>query len=316
MLEVAVKRLRLREVGLREAIQSDTVILATKDKISLGRDLARAGFRFLNAVAFVNPKVMPQMADAEDVLAGLSDVNDVVMSGLVPNARGLERALSCVEKGTLHEIHLLTASSASVLRANGLDLDVMGGVDHVLALAREAKTRSKVRVVTFISASFGCSIEGRIEEDTVIRIASRLAESALVDQIVISDSTGQATPLQVRKLLPQIYEAVGDTEVCLHLHDSRGAATANILAALDAPRELLTIDCGIGGLGGDIPFIPEAAGNVASEDVVSMLHGMGIETGIDESALIDANRRLTELYPSRPLSSHMPIVGPRKWSAA
>jgi len=206
------------------------------------------------------------------------------------------------------------AASQSVLKANGIEETLDERLSNVIEQADLAKAAG-LRTSVFVSASFGCSIEGRIRPQVPIAIAQQLKESAVVDEVVISDSTGQADPRQVADMLERLNAAVGTFPVTLHLHDSRGAALANVVAALDSPIAELTLDVGFGGLGGDVPFLPEASGNVASEDLVEMLHGMGVSTGVDTGKLLEAVRRFSAAT-GWTLQSRTPAVGPVLWKYA
>lgn len=302
---------RLREVGPREALQANPEILPTAVKVELIRALAGAGFRAINAVALVSPRAMPHMADAEAVLEQLGPLPGVTISALAPNMRAMQRALALRAAGLLDEVHLLHAATQSVLKANGIEETLDERLSNIIELAEVAKAVG-LRTSVFVSASFGCSIEGLVPAEVPIHIAQQLKDSAVVDEVVISDSTGQADPRQVSELLERLAVAVAAFPVTLHFHDSRGAALANVLAALDSPIEELTLDAGFGGLGGDVPFLPEASGNVASEDLLEMLHGMGVSTGVDTSKLLEAGRQFSAAtgwtFPSR-----TPAVGPVRW---
>jgi hydroxymethylglutaryl-CoA lyase len=301
----------IREVGPREALQADHGIVATEVKVELIRKLLASGVKSINAVSFVGPKAMPHMADAEAVLEGLGRVDGVIISALAPNERGVLRAIAMAEAGLLDEVHLLHAASEEVLKANGIMRSLEERLEEVIGNAEAAHAKG-LRTVVFISASFGCSIKGEIDPRVVIDITRKLYESPAVNEMVISDSTGQADPRQISEMLTTIADLVDDHPISVHLHDSRGAGLANALAALDSPVQNLTIDTSFGGLGGDVPFIPEAAGNVSTEDLVEMLEGMGTRTGIDVRKVLEA----CEYYQNatgRQLQSRLPIVGPVRW---
>ncbi len=284
------KAVQVREVGPREALQANPEVVPKDVKVQLIRGLAAAGVKAINAVSLVSPKAMPHMADAEAVLEALGPMPGVTISALAPNMRALDRALALHRSGLLDEVHLLHAATQSVLKVNGIQGTVEERLSDILELADSART-SGLRTSVFVSASFGCSMEGEVAPEVPIAIATRLKESGAVDEVVISDSTGQADPRQVSEFLARFASEIGDFPLTLHFHDSRGTALANALAALDSPVEELTLDAGFGGLGGDVPFLPEAAGNLATEDLVEMLHGMGVATGIETSKLLDAGTR-------------------------
>jgi isopropylmalate/homocitrate/citramalate synthase len=185
----------------------------------------------------------------------------------------------------------------------------IGEIDRWAWLAKE----SGLRVIVFISAAFGCSIEGEVSADIVLQTASRLSRIASVDEIVISDSTGQADPLQVITLLTRLADAIAvDRRLGLHFHDSRGAALANIFAALLSPFNSVVVDCAFGGWGGDVPFIPEAAGNVSSEDTAEMLAGLGYDLGIHVEDVITVAREAQRVL-DLPLRSRVAETGIVRW---
>lgn len=283
--------LTIREVGPREGLQSDPQVVDTATKVKIIQTLAAAGLKHINAVALVSPRVMPQMADAERVLEAIGVKRTFRCSALVPNEVGLSRAGGLAERGLLDEVFLVHAVSEAILRANGIS----GTVDEHLGTVIEMADRAKgygLGVGVFISGAFGCSIEGRISEDLVLRTAESLLNCAAVDDVVVSDSTGQADPVQVEVMLERLARAAGSHPLTLHIHNSRGAGSANVAAAVSSSVQNLTIDTGFGGLGGDVPFLPEAAGNVATEDICEMLGGMGIQTGVDVELVVEASRIL------------------------
>jgi isopropylmalate/homocitrate/citramalate synthase len=251
------------------------------------------------------------MADAEHVLEELGPLPGVTISALAPNTRAMTRACALRSAGLLDEVHLLHATSQSVLQANGISRTLEEHLSDIIELAHRGKAAG-LRTVAFISASFGCSIEGRIPPAIPIGIAKELSETGAVDEVVISDSTGQADPRQVSQLLTELAAVVGDFPITVHFHDSRGAALANVLSALDSPIESLTIDSGFGGLGGDVPFLPEASGNVATEDVIEMLAGMGVQTGVDVNRVLEVVAEFSSVT-GWSLVSRTPAVGPVRW---
>ena len=306
-------RVTVREVGPREALQASPSVVPTEGKVKLIRDLISAGYTTINAVSFVHPGVMPQMADAEKVLETLGPVDDVVISALTPNLRALERAVPLADAGLLKEVHFIHAASEAVLLANGIRQTLDEHLGTVLSMCREAKAQG-LRTVVFISAAFGCSVNGRVAPEVPLGLVRVLQGSGCVDEIAISDSTGQADPLQVASLYEDLAEIVGAFPVTAHFHDSRGAALANILAVLLSPVENLTVDVAFAGLGGDVPFLAEAAGNASSDDLVVMLSGMGVESGVDIESVLQTTRDFCGTY-GLPIMSRTPAVGPVSWKA-
>lgn len=310
---VAGKRVDYREVGMREGLQAHEAVLATAEKVELFAGLREAGAKELNAVAFVNPERMPQMADAEEFLRALGPLRDgAVLSGLVLNLRGLERALAMREEGLLDGILLVFAVSISVLAANGMEKSfepLNARIERSAATAAEAG----LAVSVFLSTAYGCSLEGRIDPDQVVRHAERLRAMDGVGELILSDSTGQADPLQVLRLLTRLSEVLPIEErLTLHFHDTRGAALANAFAALLSPFEHLAFDAAFGGWGGDFPFVPEALGNVASEDLIEMLLGVGIDLGIDVERLLEVSRRFSRISGRR-IGARLAESGPIAW---
>jgi isopropylmalate/homocitrate/citramalate synthase len=281
------RRVAVREVGPREGFQSHEAVIATDVKEAVLRRILESGVTKVNAVSLVSPKAMPQMADAEELLRRVGPVDGVVMSALAPNPRAVARALALAEDGLLQEILLINAMTRSVLEANGIHATRDEWRDAIVDMAKTARD-AELRTVVFLSASFGCSIEGPVEPAAVMAEAERLYDSGVVDEIVISDSTGQAGPHQAHAMFTLFAERFGAAPVTAHFHDSRGMAVANVAATLRAGLDTLTVDAAFGGLGGDVPFLPEAAGNLATEELLTLCAMSGIETGIDVAAIVEA----------------------------
>lgn len=310
---IGATRVTYREVGLREGLQSHGAMLPTDAKVGLFRGLREAGAREFNAVAFVNPSKMPQMADAEAFLRSLGPLREgTVLTGLVPNDRGLSRALTMGQEGLLDGILLVFAESMSVLAANGMESSfgpLLARIERSAASARDAG----LGVSVFVSTAYGCSIEGRIDPARVVEHAARLRAIDGVTELVISDSTGQADPLRVVRLLSDLAEVLAvDDRIALHFHDTRGAALANIFAALASPFEHLVLDAAFGGWGGDYPFVPEALGNVATEDLLEMLVGLGLDTGVDVELVMEVSREYARLS-DRPIGAKLHASSPIRW---
>jgi isopropylmalate/homocitrate/citramalate synthase len=306
-------KVTLREVGLRDGLQSRTEPVPTELKARMFRGLVEAGYRKINAVALVHPRVMPHMADAEALLEMLGPVEGVVVSALAPNAKALERALRLAKQGLLDEVLFIHATTASILEVNGLPGDLEGALLNTLALAEKAR-QVGLRTVVFISATFGCSIEGRVATEVPLGIAGRLYDSGSVDEVCFSDSTGQANPRQVFDFFSEVKERFPGRALTAHFHDTRGAGLANVLATLQVGLPNLTLDSAFAGLGGDVPFLPEAAGNVCTEDLISMLEGCGVGTGVHLGKLLEVAQLARDFY-SAPVPSHVLQVGPVKWRA-
>ena len=296
---------RIREVGPRDGFQNEPEVVRTADKIRLLNALMRTGLRRIEATSFVRADVIPQLADADQVLAGIEPPEGVSVSVLIPNMRGLENALCSREK--FHEVNVFLSASESHNRhnVNRTVEESLTGLDAVLDRARGEGLRCEA----VISTSFGCPYEGPVEPQRVFDIAGRLA-AAGAQEIGFGDTTGMANPVQVLAFFQDVRVALGrGVELTAHFHNTRGQGLANVLAAMEAGVD--SFESSFGELGG-CPVPPGATGNIATEDLVSMLHEMGIETGIDLDALLAAARDVRDVL-GRPLGSHTLVAGPVDW---
>ncbi|MFN3470605.1 MAG: hydroxymethylglutaryl-CoA lyase [Novosphingobium sp.] len=278
------RRIGFVEVGPRDGLQNEKTLVSTADKLELiGRSIA-AGARRIEVTSFVNPRRVPQMADAEAVCAGLPEAPGVSYIGLVMNAKGAERAIAT---GRLHELGAVCVSTDGFAIANqGQTSDEsLAAASGIIAMARAAGLKGQVT----IGASFGCPFEGEVSEDRVVAMAAALAKAEPAE-IALADTIGVADPAHVARLVKRVAAAIAPLPVRVHFHNTRGTGNANVWAAVEAGASV--VDAALGGLGG-CPFAPGAAGNVASEDVVYMLHRAGVETGMDLAQLIEANRWLS-----------------------
>ncbi len=306
---------KIREVGPRDGFQNEPETIPTARKVELVDALARTGLPRLEVTSFVRPDVIPQLADAADVLTGVDIPERVAVSVLIPNERGLDAALALRERtaqdrggrAAFDEINVFLSASETHNRknVNRSVAESLAGLERVLARAREASLRCEAVIAT----SFGCPYEGRVPAERVLDIA-RAVRDAGAQEVGFGDTTGMANPLQVRGFFGQARDALGEqTELTAHFHNTRGQGLANVLAALDAG--VLSFESSFGELGG-CPVPAGATGNIATEDLVSMLHEMGIETGVDLPALLACSRRVQELL-DRPLGSHTLVAGPVNW---
>lgn len=275
---------RIVEVGPRDGLQNEKAIIPAPVKIGYIDRLSQAGFRSIEVTSFVSPKAIPQLADAAEVAGGITRLPGVSYSALVPNERGMERAIAV----DLDEIAVFTAASESFTRAN-IRMTIAESLVAFTPVIEQAREHG-MRVRGYVSTAFGCPYEGEIAPAAVLQVTQALLDLG-VDEISIGDTIGVATPAQVRSLVPQLLALTGVGRLALHMHDTRGTALANILAALDLGVTIF--DSASGGLGG-CPYAPGAAGNVATEDVLYMLHGMGVQTGIDLDQVVAATRYLSE----------------------
>jgi hydroxymethylglutaryl-CoA lyase len=298
------EQVNVREVGPRDGFQNEPEVIATPDKVRLIDMLARTGLRRLEVTSFVRADVIPQLSDARDVLDAIDPPDDVALSVLIPNERGLDNALELRER--FHEVNLFLSASETHNRKNvnrSIE-ESLAGLERVIARAREAGLRCE----GVISVAFGCPYEGHVPPERVFGIAERLV-AAGCDEIAFGDTTGMANPAQVRDFFPAARERLPQPELTAHFHNTRGQGLANVVAALDAG--VRSFESSFGELGG-CPVPKGATGNIATEDLVSMLHEMGYETGIDLDALIAAGRAAQEVL-GRPLGSHVLTAGPVDW---
>jgi hydroxymethylglutaryl-CoA lyase len=295
---------RIREVGPRDGFQNEPEVIPTDVKVALIDALGRTGLQRLEVTSFVRADVIPQLADAADVLEAIDLPETVSRSVLIPNERGLDNALALRDR--FDEINVFMSASESHNRAN-VNRPVqesLTGIERVLERARIAGLRCEA----VISTSFGCPYEGYVDPETVFAIAQRLAAAGAVE-IGFGDTTGMANPAQVRAFFQRAVERLPGVELTAHFHNTRGQGLANVYAALEAG--VSSFESSFGELGG-CPVPAGATGNIASEDLVSMLHEMGIETGIDLPALIDCARAARDAL-GRPLGSHTLVAGPVDW---
>ena len=286
------KRVRVVEVGPRDGLQNEAVILSTEDKVRFVEMLADSSFADIEVSSFVNPRRVPQLADASEVFARLTPRPNVRYSALVPNAKGLDRAL---EAG-VRAIALFTAASETFTQQN-IGRSIAQSLEDFRALMPTARQHG-LWVRAYVSTAFVCPYEGVITPEQVVPVVRELNAMG-VDEISIGDTIGHATPDGVARLTEALRPILPLERTAYHFHDTRGAALANVLMALQ--YGIASFDSATGGAGG-CPFAPGAAGNLATEDLLSLLHGMGIETSIDLAHAIAASRFL-ETKLGHPLTS-------------
>jgi hydroxymethylglutaryl-CoA lyase len=295
------EHVRIREVGPRDGFQNEPEVIATDDKVRLVELLARTGVKRLEVTSFVRADVIPQLADGAEVLRRADIPDDVAVTVLIPNERGLENALELRDR--FDEVNLFLSASETHNRKNvnrSIE-ESLGGLERVIARARDEGLRCE----GVISVAFGCPYEGEVPRERVLEIARRLVDAGC-EEIAFGDTTGMANPAQVERFFDGLDLGV---ELTGHFHNTRGQGLANVAGALRVG--VRSFESSFGELGG-CPVPPGATGNVATEDLVSMLHEMGYETGIDLGRLVEAARAAQEVL-GRPLGSHVLTAGPVEW---
>jgi hydroxymethylglutaryl-CoA lyase len=291
----------IREVGPRDGFQNEPEVIATDDKVRLVEMLARTGLRRLEVTSFVRADVIPQLADGPEVLRRAEIPDDVAVSVLIPNERGLDNALPLREHFDEVNLFLSASETHNQKNVNRSIEESLIGLEQVIERARGEGLRCE----GVISVAFGCPYEGDVPRERVLQIARRLVEAGC-EEIAFGDTTGMANPAQVASFFDGLDLGV---ELTGHFHNTRGQGLANVLAALGSG--VRSFESSFGELGG-CPVPPGATGNIASEDLVSMLHEMGEETGIDLEALVGCAREVQRVL-GRPLGSHVLTAGPVDW---
>jgi hydroxymethylglutaryl-CoA lyase len=287
------------DVGPRDGLQNEPAAISTEAKVRLINALARTGVRRIEATSFVSPKAIPQLADAAEVMARIERLPGVEYAALIPNPRGLERAVEA--KADL--VNVVVAATESFNRRN-VRMSVDESMDAVGEIVRRAEPVG-MPVSAVLSTSFYCPFEGRVPEEAVLALVGRFADMGL-REVTLADTVGAADPAHVASLTAAARQRWPQLELGLHLHDTRGLAPANALAGLQAG--MVRLEASVGGVGG-CPFAPGAAGNACTEDLVFMLEAMGIRTGIDLPALIEVARTVPGLV-QHPIDSRMVKAGP------
>ncbi|HEX9134878.1 MAG TPA: hydroxymethylglutaryl-CoA lyase [Ktedonobacteraceae bacterium] len=295
-LPVLPHAVRVVEVGPRDGLQNEKALIPTAQKIQFIHLLAEAGLPVVEATSFVSPRAIPQLSDASEVMTGLTRHSSTSYPVLVPNVKGMERALAA----GVRAIAVFTAASESFTRhnINTTIAESLANFRPVVALAQQ----EGVTVRGYISTVFGCPYEGRVEARHVLDVAQALLEMG-VDELSLGDTIGVATPNQVVDVIGLLVNdgAIPVGQLAVHFHDTRGTALANVLMALQLGISI--VDSSAGGLGG-CPYAPGAAGNLATEDLLYMLYGMGIQTGVDLDKLVAATRFIAPLLGHAPTSKY------------
>jgi isopropylmalate/homocitrate/citramalate synthase len=295
-------RVRIYEVGPRDGLQNEAVPLSIEDRVAFCDRLVAAGLPVVEVGAFVSPKWVPQMAGSDEVLRRVAKPSGVRLPVLVPNRKGYELARAAGAR----EIAVFTAASETFSRKN-TNATVDETFARFAAFVPEAK-REGLRVRGYVSTCFGCPFEGAVPPERVVDVTRRLVDAGC-DEVSIGDTIGVAVPTQVAEVVGLLRGAIPVDRLAVHFHDTRGTALANVLAALQ--EGVTVVDSSAGGLGG-CPYAPGASGNLATEDLLYMLHGMGIETGADLDAVAAASRALAaplgRALPSRYVQAGPPVA--------
>ena len=278
-------RITLCEVGLRDGLQNETKILQTTDKLAIVNELIHAGFKVIELGSFVSPKAVPQMADTDELFLKLQDVKNVEFRALIANKKGVERAISCGCRKV--KLNVSASLGHNLANINMTPEESVAGFEESFNLAVD----HGLEVSGSISMPFGSPWEGKISLESVESIVEAYLKVG-IDEISLSDASGMAVPNQVYSICSNMQKSYPQVKWWLHFHNTRGMAMANIIAAMQAG--ITRFDSSLAGLGG-CPFVPGAAGNVASEDIVHMMDEMGIDTGIDVLKLIDIARKMQQL---------------------
>ncbi len=291
----------IREVGTRDGIQSLGAFIETTQKIELVDALSETGLTRIEATSFVNPRAVPQMADAAQVMAGIKRKPGIRYEALVPNLRGAQDALDARADALL-----LVVTASELFNQQNVRMSVDASLEHFAQIKRVAD-QGQTHCIGTIGTSFGCPYEGEIPEERVFRLIERF-ESMGLTEVILADTTGMANPAQVEATMKRVMARWGDRlQIGLHFHNTRGMGLANVVAGLNAG--VSQYDASVAGIGG-CPFAPHAAGNISTEDTVHMLREMGIQTGIDVERLIQVARRAQEIL-GKELPGQVMKAGPR-----
>jgi len=293
------------EVGPRDGLQNAQHLMPTAAKKAWISALAAAGLKEIEVGSFVPPKLIPAMADTAEIVAFAKTLKGLKVVALAPNFKGFQRAL---EAGA-HKITFPVSASRKHSESN-VRMTPEQMIEEVRRCAREP--HPGVEIEGAVSTAFGCTLQGEVPEDDVVRIAVALAE--FCDFVALADTVGYANPAQIRKIFKRVFSAIGSKLEAAHLHNTRGLGLANALAAYE--EGVRHFDSSLGGLGG-CPFAPGASGNVITEDLVFMFESMGVKTGVDLGRLLEARKLMAQAIPQEPLYGHMALAGlPKGFRAA
>jgi hydroxymethylglutaryl-CoA lyase len=295
---------KIREVGPRDGFQNEPEVIPTEEKVRLIGMLADSGLRRIELTSFVRPDVIPQLADGEEVLTRFEPREEVSYSVLIPNRKGLDRALPLQDRFQEANFFLSASETHNRKNVNRSIAESLADLERTIPAAGEAG----IRCEGVISTSFGCPYEGEVDPDRVFEIAGRLVEFGCAE-IAFGDTTGMANPRQVREFFALAQERLPSVELTAHFHNTRGQGLANVLAALESGVD--SFESSFGELGG-CPVPPGSTGNISTEDLVSMLEEMGVRTGVVLPKLIAASSEAQKVL-GRPLGAHLLTAGPVDW---
>ncbi|HEX7192879.1 MAG TPA: hydroxymethylglutaryl-CoA lyase [Thermoanaerobaculia bacterium] len=281
-MKIPVDTVKIVEVGPRDGLQNEKVTVPAEVKVDFITALADAGLRVIEAGAFVSPKWVPQMADTAEVYRDIPKDPGVEFPVLVPNMKGLDRAIEAGAKS----IAIFTAASETFNLRN-INMTIDGSFENYAPVAARARAEG-IRVRGYVSTAFGCPYEGDVAPEKVLEVCARLLDLGCYE-VSVGDTIGVGTPMQVQGVIGMLLQVIPPSKLAMHFHDTRGTALANTLAALE--MGIATYDASAGGLGG-CPYAPGASGNLATEDLVYMLNNMAIETGVDLNRLVQASTKI------------------------
>jgi len=284
----------IKEVGPRDGLQNEKEFIATADKIDWINKLAKTGLTYIEITSFVNPRWIPQLADAMEVATKIERIPGVTYAALVPNIKGLERALAT----NVDEVSVFMSASESHNQKN-INKSINGTYPVLQDVVTEAK-KAKKTVRGYLSTVFGCPYEGTVDRKQVLKVSEKLFEMG-IDELSLGDTIGVANPRQVQEVLEEMLKYFPKEKLAMHFHNTRGTALANVLISLE--MGITTFDSSLGGLGG-CPYAPGASGNLATDDLLYMLEGMGIATGVHRERLIESALFIQEKI-GRSLNSHL-----------
>ena len=304
LFDATADRVSVYEVSLRDGLQNERATVPLRGKLRLVDALVQAGLRRIEITSFVSPKWIPQLADADEVAEHAKAPEGVTFSALCPNARGLERARAA----GIREIAVFISASETHNKknVNKTVAETLAAFEETIGPARA----SGMRVRAYVSTVWGCPYEGEVDPKRALAIATRLLAMGCY-QVSLSDTIGAGTPRQTERILEMALAEIPREQIAMHMHDTRGTALANVLVGLE--MGVRDFDASVGGLGG-CPYAPGAAGNLATEDLVYMLHGMGVTTGIDLDALVEAGK-VAESIVGRSLPGKVHQAGVRSLKA-